>query len=445
MVHRWILSFCRVTVVALLAVLLAAKAGLIVQPRGTTIGYILLLILSGNLFWWAWVDQWITGVMRDGHRGRRGLLRVAWAAYLALMVLPFPLRFMGMRHLWEDLPASLIGWLLIWNLTLAFLAPLLAFGGLVVGFKRWFRTFRTLTSSAAPAAPDPAGASDAPTRRHVLRAVVGAAPLLITGSSAVISAGQSGHFRVRRLNLKLDRLPERLRGLTITHVSDMHVGRLFRPEHLPRMVDACNALDSDILMITGDIVDHDIDFLPPALEVIASLQSRHGRYIVAGNHDLIDHPQDFINEITRSESGYLADQHATLEIGGEQLRIAGLFWSSEDEPTPFDPGHGIRADQALKGGDPDAFTIALAHHPHAFDALAARGVDLTLAGHTHGGQLMLTPQSSSLRLGAGSFMFRYIYDVYRRGSSAMYVNAGVGNWFPVRVNAPAELVQIRLV
>jgi predicted MPP superfamily phosphohydrolase len=96
---------------------------------------------------------------------------------------------------------------------------------------------------------------------------------------------------------------------------------------------------------------------------------------------------------------------------------------------------------------PDAhvFTLALAHHPHAFDALADAGADLTLAGHTHGGQLMVTPPGSAYPIGGGNLLFRYIYGEYRRGDSAMYVNSGVGNWFPIRINAPAEIVQIRLV
>ena len=94
--------------------------------------------------------------------------------------------------------------------------------------------------------------------------------------------------------------------------------------------------------------------------------------------------------------------------------------------------------------DPSLFTLALVHHPHAFDALADAGADLTLAGHTHGGQLMLTPQGFPHPVGGG-LLFRYIWGEYRRGDAALYVTSGAGNWFPVRINAPAEIVQIRLV
>lgn len=86
---------------------------------------------------------------------------------------------------------------------------------------------------------------------------------------------------------------------------------------------------------------------------------------------------------------------------------------------------------------PEAFPILLAHHPHAFDY--AENIPLTLAGHTHGGQLMLTEQ-----IGFGPAMFRYWSGLYQRGNRSLVVSNGVGNWFPLRVQAPAEVVHITL-
>ncbi len=96
-------------------------------------------------------------------------------------------------------------------------------------------------------------------------------------------------------------------------------------------------------------------------------------------------------------------------------------------------------EQMLPGRDPDAFTILLAHHPHAFDPAAAAGIPLTLTGHTHGGQLMLTKD-----IGAGPAMFRYWSGLYRKGKRALVVSNGVGNWFPLRINAPAEIAHLTL-
>ncbi len=112
--------------------------------------------------------------------------------------------------------------------------------------------------------------------------------------------------------------------------------------------------------------------------------------------------------------------------------------------TNPDPGRGPVATargprKRGRGRRPDAFTIVLAHHPHAFDRAAAAGVPLTLAGHTHGGQFMLTRD-----IGAGSILFKYCSGLYRQGPSALVVSNGVENWFPLRINAPAEILHLTL-
>src|SRR5690606_267402 len=91
---------------------------------------------------------------------------------------------------------------------------------------------------------------------------------------------------------------------------------------------------------------------------------------------------------------------------------------------------------------PDAFPILLAHHPHAFDAAAAAGIPLTVSGHTHGGQLML-----SEGVGFGPLMYRYWSGLYRNpahNEAALVVSNGVGNWFPLRTRAPAEIIHLTL-
>jgi predicted MPP superfamily phosphohydrolase len=93
----------------------------------------------------------------------------------------------------------------------------------------------------------------------------------------------------------------------------------------------------------------------------------------------------------------------------------------------------------LKQRQSDAFPILLAHHPHAFDTAVEAGVPLTLSGHTHGGQLMLDSQR-----GLGPWMFRYWSGLDQRGGSQLVVSNGVGNWFPLRVDAPAEIIHLTL-
>ena len=123
---------------------------------------------------------------------------------------------------------------------------------------------------------------------------------------------------------------------------------------------------------------------------------------------------------------------------GDTVQLLGLRWDrSGVAERDAVIAASVREVAALR--QPGAFPILMAHHPHAFDAAAAAGLPLTLSGHTHGGQLMLGDD-----LGAGPLFFRYWSGVYRRGASQLVVSNGVGNWFPLRINAPAEIVHLTL-
>ena len=95
--------------------------------------------------------------------------------------------------------------------------------------------------------------------------------------------------------------------------------------------------------------------------------------------------------------------------------------------------------ESLSLSHPDSFPILLGHHPHTFDAAIKADLPLTLTGHTHGGQCMLDRQHV-----LGPALFRYWSGLYTRGCSQMIVSNGVGNWLPVRINAPAEVVHLTL-
>lgn len=434
-------------------------------PRSAGFLCVTGIALLGNLFWWGWVDDLLGQSTIIRSAAMRRWCRGAWAIYMALMLAPVILIVIR-RGWWDQWPSPLIAWVMLWDLLLAALAVAGSLVKLVFTIAGAFKKARAgssnlenqsslpaeaqLPASSIPSAPnDNAQATDSRnagslSRRRLL---IGAAalPFAATGAAFVAGRVQEGRFLVRRVTLQLPRLPARLKGLTISHVSDLHVGRLFRPEHLPAMVDAVNSLSSDIVVVTGDIIDHSNDFLPDACDALTHLESRHGRFLVPGNHDLIDNSREFVRYVSASEPHFLVDRLVKLDLGGEAIQIAGLGWSPSDAPRRGDPGHFHRASSTLAQSDPNLFTLGLVHHPHAFDALAPLGVDLTLAGHTHGGQLMLTPPGSPFRLGAGSLMFRYIWGQYWKDSAALCVNAGVGNWFPIRINAPAEIVQIRLV
>ncbi|NLX14419.1 MAG: hypothetical protein GXY44_12300 [Phycisphaerales bacterium] len=468
----WLQRICVAGMAAGVGALLLSKFGLIPLPPWGVFSTMLILIVLGNVLCWAWADRWLARYL-DGWRCRSW--RLVHGAFFIFAIALLGTVFAVGRDFFDALPIALIMWVLSWNLIVFCLAVVLTGLELVrflVGV--FFSIFtlplaKSVTSKVSGCPPDRlAESGDCAkkvdpsvrlSRRALLARSAMLTPVLLSGGFVAGGLYQADRFVVRRISLKLPRLPDRLRGLTITHLSDLHVGRLFRPEHLSAMVEASNKLGSDLVAITGDILDHSNDFLPAAAEAISQLEHRYGRFLVIGNHDLIDDPRMMLSYLDAREPNLLCDRMKPMEIGGERVRIAGLFWSRYEHPRGNDPGHvgrveatlGRLADRDTPVGslvppvEQEPFTIGLVHHPHAFDALADRGVDLTLAGHTHGGQVMLTPPGWSERIGAGNLLFRYLWGEYRRGDSLLYVNAGVGNWFPLRVNAPAEIVQLRLI
>lgn len=408
-------------------------------PRGLGFRLIMLYLLLGTLVWWS------VAAARGGN-GWRGLA----GAFAGLMLLPaLQMLVVGRGVSFHTLPIGLASLFQLWHMGMAVAVPA---GVLVWGIAQLVRRVISRRSrGAAPGQPQAAATPEASpsglSRREWLIRTGLAAPAVMAVGGSLSGVYGAGRFAVHRRTLAAPWLPQRLRGLTITHLSDLHVGRLFRPEHLPRLVDEANALRSDLVVLSGDLIDFSNQMIPPLLERLAQLEHRHGLFICLGNHDLIDNGAEYISALRKAGHSLLIDNYQPVTIGGERLSFAGLDWGRSDT------GHQAHVDRLLSTYAPerDGPLVALVHHPHAFDALADRGVPLVLSGHTHGGQLMAVapPDDGIARpasdVGLGRLLFRYLRGFYTRGDSTLFVNSGVGNWFPLRVNAPAEIVQLQLV
>ena len=249
---------------------------------------------------------------------------------------------------------------------------------------------------------------------------------------------QLNNIRVRRFVLSIPDLPKELDGTTIAQVSDMHVGRFTNGDVLQKMVRMVNEMRADLILLTGDLINDALADLDTGLELTRALEARFGLAIIEGNHDLIENPAEFETRVLASGIPFLLDQSTTVSVRGVPVQLLGLSWSRvQGEGRDAAIASSVR--KLLEQRDAAAFPILMAHHPHAFDAAAEAGLPLTLSGHTHGGQLMLNEQ-----LGFGPAMFRYWSGLYTRGRSKLIVSNGVGNWFPLRVNAPAEIVHLTL-
>ena len=247
---------------------------------------------------------------------------------------------------------------------------------------------------------------------------------------------------VRSLELGFDTLPAGLDGLRIVQLSDLHVGPQTSRRYLARIAAAVREARPDLIAITGDQVDDyagDVDHFVAAFR---TLSAPHGVFVIAGNHDVYAGWDAVRRGLEEGGFTVLVNDAVPLERNGARLWLAGTG----------DPAGGSWRRGAASGVGPDInltiarvkpgeFVVALAHNPVLWPALAKRGVDLTLSGHTHYGQFSIPHLDWSL---ASPFM-EHAMGTYRQGGSVLYINPGTNYWgVPFRIGALPEVTVLTL-
>jgi predicted MPP superfamily phosphohydrolase len=232
-------------------------------------------------------------------------------------------------------------------------------------------------------------------------------------------------------------LPPALHGFTIAQISDIHVGPTIKRGYLDRIVNAVNAMDVDVVAITGDLVDGSVKHLAPHTAPLARLTARHGAYFVTGNHEYYSNAHAWIAEVRRLGLTVLMNEHVVLDHDGGRVLLAGV---TDYTAHHFDEAHRSDPEAAIAGAPRDAAVkVLLAHQPRTAPAAAKAGFDLQLSGHTHGGQFF--PWNFFVPL-----QQPYVAGLNRLGSLWVYTSRGTGYWGPPkRFGAPSEITRVRLV
>jgi uncharacterized protein len=243
--------------------------------------------------------------------------------------------------------------------------------------------------------------------------------------------------RIKRVEIPLRNLPQALHGFSIAQISDIHVGPTIKRGYVDAIVDAVNALDADLIAVTGDVVDGSVQDLAPHTEPLARLRSRHGAFFVTGNHEYYSGEQAWTAEFKRLGLRVLLNEHVVVRHRGAPVVIAGVTdYSSHHFNTTqrSDPA------AALVGAPSNAAAkILLAHQPRSAAAAATAGFDLQLSGHTHGGQFW--PWTLFVR-----FQQPFTAGLHRLNNLWVYISRGTGYWGPPnRFGAPSEITLLRLV
>lgn len=248
---------------------------------------------------------------------------------------------------------------------------------------------------------------------------------------------------VVKVDVPITGLPAALQGFRIAQISDIHVGPTIRHDYLQRIVSAVNALDADMVAITGDLVDGSVHDLATHVAPLASLSSRHGSYFVTGNHEYYSGAHAWIAELRRLGIRVLLNSHVVLRHQGSasgKEALAVVAGVTDYNAAHFDPTHRSDPQRAIAGAPVEAgVRLLLAHQPRSARAAAAAGFDLQLSGHTHGGQFF--PWNFFVRL-----QQPVVAGLHRLHGLWVYTSRGTGYWGPPkRVGAPSEITLVRLV
>ena len=268
-------------------------------------------------------------------------------------------------------------------------------------------------------------------------------------------------YTIERVDVPVANLPPELDGLRIAQLSDIHIGDYMPPHEIARAVAMANDLQPDISFVTGDFVSSEGDPLDACITELGRLRAPLGVWGCNGNHEIYAGVEDEAERLFREKGmRLLRAQSAVVEHNGARFNLLGVDYQRDHMVS----GEHTRPELMLQEIEPlirrDMPNFLLSHNPNSFRRAAALGIELSLAGHTHGGQVkfeivdhsvsparLITPFVAGLyhlpmNGNAGAAPGTKTNGLQR---AALYVNRGLGTFgFPVRLGVPPEITLLTL-
>lgn len=341
------------------------------------------------------------------------------AVYFSLLA--FNLGFFGYRratvHLtWQD--AWLVAPLMVW-----FAASTVSFAVAVLF------TPKTLVHS--------------PSRRRFLdrAANVAVAAPFVAGAYGAFYGRLNLETTVQRIHLP--KLPRQFHGFKIVQLSDIHIGPFMPAEEIRKYCAIANRLKPDLIVLTGDFVTFDPSTQYAVVEALSGLRAPYGIYGCLGNHDQWAGVRDSITGLFKQTGvRILRGQNLPIVSHGEQFNLIGVDFQSHRRFGPSPPVADLLGN-IVNLISRDHANILLSHNPDTFPRAAELGIELSLAGHTHGGQAAL--EFISPELAPSRLVTPYVAGLFQKPGAQLYVNRGIGTTFiPIRLGAPPEITLFEL-
>lgn len=288
-------------------------------------------------------------------------------------------------------------------------------------------------------------------RRTVLKLGCGGllgGTILCTLGPAYATQVEPHWIEVTRLEVPLPGLPEELDGFTIVQLSDLHVGPHVTPDHVRRGVVLANALEADLVILTGDFVYRSAEYSEACARELASLRAGYGVYAVLGNHDIWTDADKVAGSLERMGLFVLRNERQALTVDGAGLWLVGIedtgytggFFSDFKAMWQKARDALVTLLQGIPAAEP---RLLLVHNPDFTEMLPQGRIDLILCGHTHGGQVRLPFIGAPVV--PSCFGQKYASGLVHRPDALIYVNRGLGLIAPpVRFLCRPEVALLRL-
>lgn len=442
----------RVIVFLLLFLVFAYSAYQLIHPSAfgrvyDLFGVALPVILIASQVYWIRRVRDLGKRVITSKRWRRGLGAAGLMVYFFLLVYnevageeTFKGSSLTLRTALLEVPFKL--WML--GSLLGFLVAILLF---LVAILLWIvdRVARAISWTSKRWISSSSAELPSPDRRRFLKQTA------VALTTAPFVAGVYGLF-YGRLNLEttrqriiLRRLPKSFDGFRIVQLSDIHINAFMSAEEIRKYVAIANEVKADLVLLTGDYLTWESAMEGTVVQALSGLKAPFGVFGCLGNHENLTETQDSITRLFATAGiRILRQAHMPVQIGAEALNLIGVDFQSLFGGR-FDPRwppsaylHGIEPLVT-----PDTANILLSHNPNTFDRAAELGIDLTLAGHTHGGQVSLEFIHPSLS--PSHLITPYIRGLFQNGDAQLYVNRGIGILgVPARFGARPEITVLEL-
>ena len=244
------------------------------------------------------------------------------------------------------------------------------------------------------------------------------------------------HIELEKVEVKIKKLKKEYK---IAQLSDVHIGGLVDKKFIANLVEKTNALNPDIIVITGDLVDTNMKYAKHALNELRNLKAKYGTFFIVGNHEYFHGVQEIIDNVNALGIKTLENENVYIGEKNQGFYLAGVYDVFGNSFGSFKPD----IKKALQNTTNEA-KVLLAHQPRYLKELDessfVKAVDLVLCGHTHGGQI--APFNLLVKL-----QQPYVKGLHQHNShTQVYVNKGTGFWGPpMRLHASSEISLINIV